>query len=123
MAGRMAQEIPYRQDLFTKLPGPYTRFANSMQEPPTGEPYAGEPPVRFGGRGARECFPTPICLGATFQFATAGNWLPRSQGMGPGVRRDDEYKTRSRSERNERKLRFHSKREVSHSLFHRDDGL
>jgi hypothetical protein len=23
-------------------------------KPPTGEPYAGEPPVRFGGRGDRE---------------------------------------------------------------------
>jgi len=31
-----------------------------MKEPPTGEPYAGEPPMRFGGRGWREPFPTPI---------------------------------------------------------------
>jgi hypothetical protein len=31
-----------------------------MRKPPTGEPYAGEPPVRFGGRGGREPFPTPI---------------------------------------------------------------
>jgi hypothetical protein len=23
----------------------------SMKKPPTGEPYAGKPPVRFGGRG------------------------------------------------------------------------
>jgi len=27
---------------------------------PTGEPYAGNPPVRFGGRGSREALPTPI---------------------------------------------------------------
>jgi hypothetical protein len=32
----------------------------SMQKPPTGEPYAGKPPVRFGGRGRRKPVPTPI---------------------------------------------------------------
>lgn len=26
----------------------------------TGEPYAGEPPVRFGGKGDRKVFLTPI---------------------------------------------------------------
>src|SRR5262249_39728362 len=31
-----------------------------MRKPPTGEPCAGEPPARFGGRGGREPFPTPI---------------------------------------------------------------
>ena len=31
-----------------------------MRKPLTGEPYAGEPHVRFGGRGGREPFPTPI---------------------------------------------------------------
>jgi hypothetical protein len=33
-------------------------------ELPTGEPYAGEPPVRFGGRGGRtqSAVPTPINL-------------------------------------------------------------
>ena len=31
-----------------------------MRKPPTGEPYAGKPPVRFGGRGGREPIPTPI---------------------------------------------------------------
>ena len=31
-----------------------------MKKPPTGEPYAGKPPVRFGGRGRREPTPTPI---------------------------------------------------------------
>src|SRR5437868_13686161 len=31
-----------------------------MRTPPTGEPCAGEPHARFGGRGRREPFPTPI---------------------------------------------------------------
>ena len=35
-----------------------------MRKLPTGEPCAGEPHARFGGRGRREPFPTPIssCL-------------------------------------------------------------
>ena len=32
----------------------------SMKKPPTGEPYAGKPPVRFGGRGRRKPIPTHI---------------------------------------------------------------
>ena len=31
-----------------------------MRKPSTGEPYAGKPPVRFGGRGGVKAFPTPI---------------------------------------------------------------
>jgi hypothetical protein len=31
-----------------------------MRKPPTGEPCAGEPHARFGGRGERKFFPTPI---------------------------------------------------------------
>ena len=31
-----------------------------MRKPPTGEPCAGEPHARFGGRGGRYSFPTPI---------------------------------------------------------------
>src|SRR5436309_828473 len=31
-----------------------------MRKPPTGEPCAGEPHARFGGRGRRKPFPTPI---------------------------------------------------------------
>jgi hypothetical protein len=31
-----------------------------MRKPPTGEPCAGKPPARFGGRGGREPFPTPM---------------------------------------------------------------
>jgi len=33
-----------------------------MRKPATGEPYAGEPHVRFGGRGGQKAFPTPISL-------------------------------------------------------------
>ena len=33
-----------------------------MRKPATGEPYAGEPLVRFGGRGGQKAFPTPISL-------------------------------------------------------------
>jgi hypothetical protein len=32
-----------------------------MKKPPTGEPYAGKPPVRFGGRGG-ESHPDPYPL-------------------------------------------------------------
>ena len=31
-----------------------------MRKPPTGEPCTGKPPARFGGRGGREPFPTPM---------------------------------------------------------------
>ena len=41
-----------------------------MRKPPTGEPYAGKPHVRFGGRGGREPFPTPIGKGANFGVGT-----------------------------------------------------
>ena len=34
-----------------------------MKKPPTGEPYAGKPPVRFGGRGG-ESHPDPYPIGA-----------------------------------------------------------
>ena len=34
-----------------------------MRKPPTGEPCAGEPHARFGGRGRRKPFPTPIGSG------------------------------------------------------------
>jgi len=38
-----------------------------MRKPPTGEPYAGEPPVRFGGRGGAS-LPDP------YQAAYNSNW-------------------------------------------------
>ena len=36
-----------------------------MKKPPTGEPYAGKPPVRFGGRGRSKPTPTPITMTLT----------------------------------------------------------
>ena len=33
-----------------------------MRKPSTGEPYAGKPLVRFGGRGEPKLFPTPIIV-------------------------------------------------------------
>src|SRR5882724_12491502 len=36
-----------------------------MRKPPTGEPCAGEPHARFGGRGRRKPFPTPNRPGGT----------------------------------------------------------
>src|ERR1700733_4651116 len=54
----------------------------SMKKPPTGEPYAGKPPVRFGGRGRRKPIPTPISplINALWGFANlvAGFILLRS---------------------------------------------
>ena len=43
----------------------------SMKKPSTGEPYAGEPPVRFGGRGRRKPIPTPISRSLTFPAVRA----------------------------------------------------
>ena len=45
------------------LPGLACRETPPMRKPPTGEPYAGKPHVRFGGRGGLRPFPTPIDLG------------------------------------------------------------
>src|SRR5215467_9637638 len=39
-----------------------------MRKPLTGEPCAGEPHARFGGRGRRKPFPTPIGKGCTDFF-------------------------------------------------------
>ena len=36
-----------------------------MREPATGEPCAGKPHARFGGRGGLTSFPTPIDVEAT----------------------------------------------------------
>jgi len=49
-----------------------------MKKPPTGEPYAGKPPVRFGGRGRRKPIPTPI-------KPTDGNCAERIGGMDSGL--------------------------------------
>src|SRR2546422_8269831 len=45
-----------------------------MRKPPTGEPCAGEPHARFGGRGRRKPFPTPI-----------GSGLPITQQADPMI--------------------------------------
>jgi hypothetical protein len=42
----------------------------SMKKPPTGEPDAGKPPVRFGGRGGAT-LPDPYCE-ADFRLASQG---------------------------------------------------
>lgn len=44
-------------------------------EPLTGEPDAGNPPVRFGGRGGRDqpAFPTPIPCRLAFKHFVASN--------------------------------------------------
>jgi len=49
-----------------------------MRKPPSGEPYAGEPHVRFGGRGSESC-PYPY-------HGTIGQ---SNRSMGPRVREDD----------------------------------
>jgi hypothetical protein len=42
-----------------------------MRKPQSGEPNAGEPHVRFGGRGGREPFSTPIDIGLLWERAPA----------------------------------------------------
>src|SRR5207249_4654735 len=44
-----------------------------MRKPPTGEPCAGEPHARFGGRGRRKPFPTPIGLRSSVGKSTEEN--------------------------------------------------
>ena len=42
-------------------PRPMQKPANPLAgKPPTGEPYAGDPPVRFGGRGGRQRLSLPL---------------------------------------------------------------
>ena len=52
------------QGLFTLYHGPCVSEPIPMRKPPTGEPCAGEPHARFGGRGRRKPFPPPI----SFEF-------------------------------------------------------
>ena len=49
-----------RHGTFHNDQGPCIGKPIPMRKPPTGEPCAGEPHARFGGRGGREPFPTPI---------------------------------------------------------------
>jgi len=62
-----------------------------MRKPPTGEPYAGKPPVRFGGRGRRQPFPTPIeqCIKQRrwTRRPAAASSRPRPVGRGGDRRR------------------------------------
>ena len=55
----------------------------SMKKPPTGEPYAGKPPVRFGGRGRRKPIPTPISARIAAQRHNIVR-LRASHSWGPG---------------------------------------
>ena len=48
------------QGLFTTNCGPCVSEPIPMRKPPTGEPCAGEPHARFGGRGRRKPFPQVV---------------------------------------------------------------
>src|SRR6266545_2283827 len=48
-----------------------------MGKPPTGEPCAGEPHARFGGRGRRKPSPTPIGFIAIITSKNPGNRMAR----------------------------------------------
>jgi len=52
--------------------GPYIGEPISMKKPPTGELYAGEPPVQFGGRDGVSRS-RPLSKPQNFHFATATN--------------------------------------------------
>src|SRR5262249_20316444 len=61
-----------------------------MRKPPTGEPYAGKPHVRFGGRGGSKALPDPyhelgmrrVRKGSFLRLSPAG-WLGNSWMPGP----------------------------------------
>jgi hypothetical protein len=54
-----------------------------MQKPPTGEPYAGKPPVRFGGRGRRKPIPTPIPISRVYLAIPAAQLRGRRRHLLP----------------------------------------
>src|SRR6267154_257646 len=56
----MAQRLLRNTRTVHLLHSPRTTKTPPMRKPATGEPYAGEPHVRFGGRGVQTAFPTPI---------------------------------------------------------------
>src|ERR1700716_4002171 len=58
----MAQRLLRNTRTVHLLHSPRTTKTPPMRKPATGEPYAGEPHVRFGGRGGQKAFPTPISL-------------------------------------------------------------
>ena len=53
-----------------------------MWKPTTGEPYAGEPHVRFGGRGGPKPFPTPIGGGGLSVGVSTLDWEARRRRRG-----------------------------------------
>src|SRR5882762_1703214 len=60
-----------------------------MRKPATGEPYAGEPHVRFGGRGGQKAFPTPIVDSVRIRLRSRDAerprrcyYLPPKEGVG-----------------------------------------
>ena len=57
-SGQMTRPEPSRMPGCSHFTWPASSETVSMQKPPTGEPYAGKPPVRFGGRGG-ESHPDP----------------------------------------------------------------
>src|SRR6266508_1092834 len=69
-----------------------------MGKPPTGEPCAGEPHARFGGRKRRKPSPTPIAfktnlvaefdtsqLAADYSFVFDANWIVRHACKRPSL--------------------------------------
>jgi len=66
-------------------PQPMQRPADPLAgEPPTGEPYAGNLLVRFGGRGKLALLPTPIMGGAAGKPRRAA-WMPAPRLRGGGL--------------------------------------
>ncbi len=62
----------------------------STEHPPTGKPDAGEPPVRFGGRGRSSALPTPIGRRDACRYIiyfTAGWVMIRSPRLASSVAR------------------------------------
>jgi len=72
----------------SRMPGcsrftrPGTRETVSMKKPPTGEPYAGKPPVRFGGRGG-ESLPYPYQGPPPQPYDLLDCFVPPDQVRGP----------------------------------------
>ena len=56
-----------------------------MRKLPTGEPCAGEPHARFGGRGRRKPFPDPYQIPLNF-------WIPGRASYRQLARNDDQVK-------------------------------
>jgi len=81
-----------------------------MKKPPTGEPYAGKPPVRFGGRGRRKPIPTPITqvgvgdannasdgnIRSELNYAAAHGAVDKFESLRAAERRDRPFQTTRR---------------------------